>query len=96
MTICVESYIGEVGGKEGIKLEDQFVITKDGLEQLSSFPYEIDKPIKDKVIVTLGCSMTFGVGMYNNLIWPSIIEQSTEYNVLNSSVFFSTILFRNS
>ena len=42
MTICVESYIGEVGGKEGIKLEDQFVVTKDGLEQLSSFPYEID------------------------------------------------------
>ena len=38
----VESYIGEVGGKEGIKLEDQFVVTKDGLEQLSSFPYEID------------------------------------------------------
>ena len=42
MTICVESYIGEVGGKEGIKLEDQFVVTKDGLKQLSSFPYEID------------------------------------------------------
>ena len=42
MTICVESYVGEVGGKEGIKLEDQFVVTKDGLKQLSSFPYEID------------------------------------------------------
>ena len=40
MTICVESYIGEVGGKEGIKLEDQFLVTKDGLKQLSSFPYE--------------------------------------------------------
>ena len=40
MTICVESYIGEVGGKEGVKLEDQFLVTKDGLEQLSSFPYE--------------------------------------------------------
>ncbi len=40
MTICVESYIGEVGGKEGVKLEDQFLVTKDGLQQLSSFPYE--------------------------------------------------------
>jgi Xaa-Pro aminopeptidase len=40
MTICVESYIGEVGGNEGVKLEDQFLVTKDGLQQLSSFPYE--------------------------------------------------------
>jgi Xaa-Pro aminopeptidase len=38
MTISIESYIGEVGGKEGVKLEDQFLITKDGLEQLSHFP----------------------------------------------------------
>lgn len=40
MTICVESYIGEVGGKEGVKLEDQFLVTNKGLEPLSSFPYE--------------------------------------------------------
>ena len=40
MTICVESYIGEVGGKEGVKLEDQYRVTSNGLEQLSSFPLE--------------------------------------------------------
>ena len=58
-------------------------VTYDVNRQKFRTSYEIDKPIKDKVIVTLGCSMTFGVGMYNNLIWPSIIEQSTEYKVLN-------------
>ena len=42
MTICVESYIGEVGGSQGVKLEDQYLVTKNGLKQLSSFPYEID------------------------------------------------------
>ena len=40
MTICVETYIGEVGGKEGVKLEDQYRVTSNGLEQLSSFPLE--------------------------------------------------------
>lgn len=40
MTVCVESYIGEVGGREGVKLEQQILITDRGVEQLSSFPYE--------------------------------------------------------
>ncbi len=40
MAICVEAYIGEVGGKEGVKLEDQVLITEDGFECLSVYPYE--------------------------------------------------------
>ena len=40
MTISIESYIGEIGGKEGVKLEDQFLVTKYGLKQLSSFPLD--------------------------------------------------------
>jgi len=40
MTICVESYIGEVGGDEGVKLEQQILITENGYEQLSTFPFE--------------------------------------------------------
>jgi len=40
MTICVESYMGEVGGREGIKLEEQVLITETGVERLSTFPYE--------------------------------------------------------
>lgn len=40
MTICVESYIGEDGGDEGVKLEDQVLITQDGIEVLSKFPFE--------------------------------------------------------
>ena len=42
MTICVESYIGEVGGDEGVKLEQQVLITDKGVELLSTFPFETD------------------------------------------------------
>ena len=38
MVISIESYIGEVGGKEGVKLEDEYLITDNGLELLSSYP----------------------------------------------------------
>ncbi len=41
MTICVESYIGEVGGKEGVKLEDQYLITNKGLEQISTISLKL-------------------------------------------------------
>ena len=40
MVICVESYIGEIGGKEGVKLEDQFLVTNNGVKKLSNFPLE--------------------------------------------------------
>lgn len=40
MTVCVESYIGEVGGREGVKLEDQVLITPTGHEVLSGFALE--------------------------------------------------------
>ncbi|MCY3749979.1 MAG: Xaa-Pro peptidase family protein [Gammaproteobacteria bacterium] len=40
MTVCVESYIGETRGKEGVKLEEQVLITGTGIERLSSYPYE--------------------------------------------------------
>ena len=40
MTICVESYIGEVGGSDGVKLEQQVLITDTGVELLSTFPFE--------------------------------------------------------
>ena len=40
MTITVESYIGKVGGKEGVKLEQQYLIGKNGLELMSHHPLE--------------------------------------------------------
>ena len=40
MVLCVEAYIGTVGGREGIKLEDQVLITESGHEVLTSYPYE--------------------------------------------------------
>jgi Xaa-Pro aminopeptidase len=40
MTICVESYIGAAGGREGVKLEQQVLVTETGIELLSRFPFE--------------------------------------------------------
>jgi Xaa-Pro dipeptidase len=40
MTICVESYIGEVGGAEGVKLEQQVLVTETGHQLLTTFPFE--------------------------------------------------------
>lgn len=42
MVVCVESYIGEQGGNEGIKLEQQVLITADGCQALSTFPWQRD------------------------------------------------------
>jgi Xaa-Pro aminopeptidase len=40
MTLCVESYIGAVGGREGVKLEQQILVTDTGYALLSRFPFE--------------------------------------------------------
>lgn len=40
MTICVESFIGAEDGGEGVKLEQQLLITETGWELLSEFPFE--------------------------------------------------------
>lgn len=40
MTLCVESYIGETGGPDGIKLEEQVLVTESGPVTLSHFPFE--------------------------------------------------------
>ena len=40
MTICLESYIGEAGGAEGVKLEEQVLVTETGCEALSRYPFE--------------------------------------------------------
>ncbi|MGH6718488.1 MAG: M24 family metallopeptidase [Alphaproteobacteria bacterium] len=40
MTVCVESYFGAEGGVEGVKLEQQVLVTRDGYQLLSTFPFE--------------------------------------------------------
>lgn len=42
MTLCVEAYVGAAGGREGVKLEDQVLITEDGFENLTRFPFDAD------------------------------------------------------
>ena len=40
MTVCVESFIGDEHGGEGVKLEQLVLITKDGPVPLTTFPFE--------------------------------------------------------
>jgi len=40
MTLCVEAYVGAGGGTEGVKLERQVLVTKDGCIPLDKFPFE--------------------------------------------------------
>ena len=40
MTLCVEVCAGEVGGDFTIKLEDQVLITEDGYENLTTYPFD--------------------------------------------------------
>jgi Xaa-Pro aminopeptidase len=40
MVLCVEALVGEVGGDFSIKLEDQVLITEDGYENLTTYPFD--------------------------------------------------------
>jgi len=40
MALCIESFIGSDKGGEGVKLEQQVVVTADGYELLSTFPWD--------------------------------------------------------
>ena len=42
MVVSVESYIGEAGSPEGVKLEEEVLITATGAELVSRFPFEED------------------------------------------------------
>ena len=39
MSLCLECYVGEVGGAFGVKLEDQVLLTAHGAQLLSTYPY---------------------------------------------------------
>ncbi|WP_128932026.1 M24 family metallopeptidase [Bradyrhizobium zhanjiangense] len=40
MVICVESYVGAVGERDGVKLEQQVLLVEGGYELLSTYPFE--------------------------------------------------------
>ena len=40
MVLCVEASVGEVGGDFSIKLEDQVLVTEDGFENLTTYPFD--------------------------------------------------------
>ncbi|SAL01422.1 methionine aminopeptidase [Caballeronia calidae] len=42
MTVCVESYIGAEGGTQGVKLEQQVVLTEEGCVSLTDCDFETD------------------------------------------------------
>lgn len=42
MVVSIECYVGEVGGREGVKLEQPVWLTADGPQPLAEFPFELD------------------------------------------------------
>ena len=40
MVLTVESYMGPKGETDGVKLEEQVLVTEDGYEVLSTYPFE--------------------------------------------------------
>jgi Xaa-Pro aminopeptidase len=40
MVLCIESYMGAVGERDGVKLEQQVLVTEAGIEPLSTYPLE--------------------------------------------------------
>ena len=40
MVITIESYMGPKGERDGVKLEEQVLVTEGGYEMLSGFPME--------------------------------------------------------
>ena len=42
MIFCVESYVGSAGGCEGVKLEQQIMVTESGYEILSDMGFDED------------------------------------------------------
>ena len=42
MALCVESFIGSQRGREGVKLEEQILVTETGVERISSYPFRLD------------------------------------------------------
>ncbi|MGE4660093.1 MAG: M24 family metallopeptidase, partial [Arenicellales bacterium] len=42
MVICVESYMGATGERDGVKLEQQILVTEGGYDLLSTFPLEAE------------------------------------------------------
>ncbi|MEQ8664479.1 MAG: Xaa-Pro peptidase family protein [Rhodospirillales bacterium] len=42
MVVCVECYVGAPGGREGVKLEQAYLISDNGPECLSDYPIETD------------------------------------------------------
>jgi Xaa-Pro dipeptidase len=42
MVVCIECYVGEPGGREGVKLEQPVWLGADGAVVLSDYPFELD------------------------------------------------------
>jgi Xaa-Pro aminopeptidase len=40
MVICIESYIGSAATGQGVKLEEQLLVTDSGTERLSHYPLD--------------------------------------------------------
>ena len=40
MVLAIENYVGRSGGKDGVRLEENLIVTDDGYEIISKYPFE--------------------------------------------------------
>jgi hypothetical protein len=45
--------------------------------------FEFDEKYDGEVDIALGCSNTFGLGMHNDLIWPTLVSNHTNVPIIN-------------
>ena len=62
MVLCVESYIGRLGGREGVKIEEQVLITETGNEQLSRYP--LDARLMGELTTARGFSVCYAYAVF--------------------------------
>lgn len=48
--------------------------------------FEFDDKYDGEVDIALGCSNTFGAGMYNDLIWPTLVSNHTSVPIINLGI----------
>ena len=61
--------------------------------KLNSHAFRCPEFNKDLKIIALGCSFTFGVGLHNHQVWPSLLEselQQPVYNMATGSASLDT------
>ena len=68
MVLCIESYIGAVGERDGVKFEEQVLVTEDGCEPISTYPK--CAALMDSANRAFGRAMRKSSSRHSGPTWP--------------------------